>query len=80
MTCFCKLVVHKVIPAKYLVAVVINYTRFFDKFGDIIKVKDNFFDWLIPIDLGCSRSGEGYGSWVMRTSSADVCGGVCGQG
>jgi len=37
VTCFCKLVVHKVIPAKYLVAVVVNYTRFFDKFGDIIK-------------------------------------------
>ena len=41
VTCFCKLVVHKVIPAKYLVAVVVNYTRFFDKFGDIIKVRHN---------------------------------------
>lgn len=39
VTCFCKLVVHKVIPVEYLVTVVVNYTRFYDKFGDIIKVK-----------------------------------------
>jgi len=37
VTSFCKLVVLKVIPAKYLTSVLVNYTRCHDKFGDIAK-------------------------------------------
>ena len=40
LTCFCKLVVLKVIPAKYFSSVLVNYVSFFHKFGDIIKVSD----------------------------------------
>ena len=38
VTSYCKLVVLKVIPAKYLTSVLVNYTRCHDKFGDIAKV------------------------------------------
>ena len=47
LTCFCKLVVLKVIPAKYFSSVLVNYVSFFHKFGDIIKVSDTEADMLV---------------------------------
>ena len=38
LTCFCKLVMLKVIPALYFTSVLVNFVSFFHKFGDIIKV------------------------------------------
>ena len=47
LTCFFKLVVLKVIPAKYFTSVLVNYVSFFHKFGDIIKVSDTEADMMV---------------------------------